>query len=70
MNKSRKLLNCILGSILLILLNCPISFNAVSRIRYIGYILGDILNLISFLGVILTIIFSIMLIKENCKYNE
>lgn len=67
MNKNTKLLYCILGSVLLALMSIPTFYNAVHYIPLIGFSLSQLLYFISAIGVILTIFFAILLIKENWK---
>ena len=67
MNKNTKLLYCILGSVILSLISMPIFYEAVHYIPIVGFYLSQLLYFISAIGVILTIYFSIVLIKENCS---
>ena len=64
MNKNTKLLYCILGSAILSLISMPIFYESVYYIP-----IGQLLNFISAIGVILTIYFSIVLIKENWSFK-
>ena len=66
MNKNNRLIYCILGSILLVLLTCPLVHNLVYSIRRIGPKLSETTDYIALVGIILTVIFSIMLIILNC----
>ena len=67
MNKNTKILYCILGSVVLSLMSIPTFYNAVHYIPFIGFSLSQLLYFISAIGVILTIFFAILLIKENWK---
>ena len=69
MNKNTKLLYCILGSVILFLISMPIFYEVVHYIPIVGFYLSQLLNFISAIGVILTIYFSIVLIKENCSFK-
>lgn len=76
MNKNVKLLYCILGSAVLAILNTPMLGYAklgIFKGGYGGHILGELLvritDLVSLLGFILLIIFSIALILSNIKFN-
>ena len=69
MNKNTKLLYCILGSAILSLISMPIFYGSVHYIPIVGFYLSQLLNFISAIGVILTIYFSIVLIKENCSFK-
>ena len=69
MNKNTKLLYCILGSVILSLISMPIFYEAVHYIPIVGFYLSQLLYLISAIGVILTIYFAIVLIKENCSFK-
>ncbi|MDU3017585.1 hypothetical protein [Clostridium perfringens] len=77
MNKeaNQKLLLCILGSIILILLQLPIIHTALFNIfgggsgaNMFTIVLYNLKNLLSFIGTILLIIFSITLIFKNIKF--
>ncbi|ELC8442380.1 hypothetical protein QYB59_001403 [Clostridium perfringens] len=77
MNKesNKKLLLCILGSVLLILLQLPIIHDALFNIFGGGsganaftHILYNIKSLLSFIGTILLMIFSITLIVKNINF--
>jgi hypothetical protein len=70
MNKNIKLLYCILGSIILSLAGTSIPYNALRFLPVIGALLADIAYIISGIGVLLTIVFSIILIAENLKYKS
>jgi len=63
MKKNIRLLYCILGSI--ILSATSINYGVIRQIRWIGLELAQLTYYISAIGVLLTIIFSIMLILEN-----
>lgn len=69
MNKNTKLLHCILGSVILSLISIPIFYEAVHYIPVVGFYLSQLLYFISAIGVILTIYFSILLIKENWNFK-
>ena len=69
MNKNTKLLYCILGSIILSLISMPIFYETVHYIPIVGFYLSQLLYFISAIGVILTIYFSTVLIKENCSFK-
>ena len=69
MNKNTKLLYCILGSVILSLISMPIFYEAVHYIPIVGFYLSQLLYFISAIGVILTIYFSILLIKENWSFK-
>ncbi|MGG7059856.1 hypothetical protein ACQPUZ_16445 [Clostridium tertium] len=69
MSKNIKLLYCILGSVLLALISIPIFYDAVHYIPIVGFYLSQLLYFISAIGVILTIYFAIVLIKENWSFK-
>ncbi|WP_195989684.1 hypothetical protein [Clostridium sp. D53t1_180928_C8] len=69
MNKNTKLLYCILGSVILALTSIPIFYDAVCYIPIVGFYLSQLLYFISAIGVILTIYFAILLIKENWTFK-
>lgn len=69
MNKNIKLLYCILGSVILSLISMNIFYEAVRYIPIIGFYLSQLLYFISGIGVILTIYFAILLIKENWSFK-
>jgi hypothetical protein len=69
MSKNIKLLYCILGSVILALTSIPIFYAAVHYIPIVGFYLSQLLNFISAIGVILTIYFAIVLIKENWSFK-
>lgn len=69
MSKNIKLLYCILGSVILSLISTPIFYQAVHYIPIVGFYLSQLLYFISAIGVILTIYFSIVLIKENWSFK-
>ena len=69
MNKNTKLLHCILGSVILSLISMPIFYETVQYIPVVGFYLSQLLYFISAIGVILTIYFSILLIKENWSFK-
>ncbi|SFD31964.1 hypothetical protein [Clostridium uliginosum] len=68
--KNIKLLYCILGSIILSLASTPIPYNTLHYIPVIGFTLSQLTYYISFVGIILTIYFAIMLIRENYKFKN
>ena len=68
MNKNIKLLYCILGSIILTLASTPIPYNALHYIPIIG--LSQLTYFISAMGVILSLYFAILLIKENWQFKS
>ena len=77
MEKNKKLLYCILGSTILTLLNTPIFAYAKLGIFQIGYgenLFGEILvrftNIISLVGFILLMVFSIILIIRNINFRD
>lgn len=77
MMKNSKLMYCILGSAILALLNTPILSYAKLGIFERGYggnIFGVLLvittNILSLVGFILLIIFSIILIVNNLNFNK
>lgn len=69
MNKNTKLLHCILGSVILALIDMPVFYDAVHYIPIVGVYLSQLLYFISAIGVILTIYFAIVLIKENWSFK-
>ena len=69
MNKNTKLLYCILGSVILSLISMPKFYEAVHYIPIVGFYLSQSLNFISAIGVILTIYFCIVLIKEYWSFK-
>lgn len=77
MQKNTKLLYCILGSAILALLNNPIFENSkfgIFQCGYGGYSLGELLvrftNILSLIGFILLIVFSIILIIRNINFKD
>lgn len=78
MDKNKKLLYCILGSIFLSLMNSPIFKNAELGLlngngygsSLFGITMYTLSNIISFIGVILVIIFSIILIIQNLDFKK
>lgn len=70
MNKNIKLLYCILGSIILTLSSTPIPYNALHYIPIIGFWLSQLTYFISAMGVILSLYFAILLIKENWQFKS
>lgn len=69
MSKNTKLLYCILGSLLLALISISTFYEAVHYIPVVGFYLSQLLYFISAIGVILTIYFAIVLIKENWSFK-
>ena len=63
MKKNIGLLYCILGSV--ILSTTSLNYGVIRQIRWIGLELAQLTYYISAIGVLLTIIFSIMLILQN-----
>ena len=70
MNKNIKLLYCILGTIILTLASTPIPYNALHYIPIIGFWLSQLTYFISAMGVILSLYFAILLIKENWQFKS
>ena len=70
MNKNIKLLYCILGSIILTLASTPIPYNALHYIPIIWFWLSQLTYFISAMGVILSLYFAILLIKENWQLKS
>ncbi|MEG1483400.1 hypothetical protein [Clostridium sp.] len=70
MNKTKRILFCILGSILLVFLRLPIFYETASSTVYARDYLVQILELLSLLGLISTCVFSIMLIIENWAFKK
>lgn len=70
MSKNTKLLHCILGSIILSLISMPVFYDAVHYIPVVGFYLSQSLYFISAIGVISTIYFAIVLIKENLSFKQ
>ncbi|OOM80862.1 hypothetical protein CLPUN_12390 [Clostridium puniceum] len=66
MNKSIRLIYCIFGSVMLVLLSHPIPYDVINGVFFIGTELSVLTEFISAIGVILTAIFAVMLTKENC----
>lgn len=69
MNKNTKLLHCILGSVILALIGILTFYDAVHYIPVVGFYLSQLLYFISAIGVILTIYFATVLIKENWSFK-
>lgn len=67
MNKNIKLLYCILGSIILVLSSTSIPYDALQGIPIIGLQLSQLTYYVSSIGVILSLYFAVLLIKENWK---
>lgn len=67
MNKSNKLLYCILGSIILTLSNISFFYDSLNYLPVIGSYLSQATYFVSSVGGVLTIWFAILLIKENYK---
>ena len=70
MNKNSNLLYCILGSIILVLFNTSIVYDSLRFLPIIGLFLSQLTYFISAIGVILSLCFTILLIKENWKFKE
>ncbi|OOM75424.1 hypothetical protein CLPUN_32350 [Clostridium puniceum] len=70
MNKSVRLIYCIFGSIILVLLSHPIPHDVINGIFFVGTELSVLTDFVSAIGVILTAIFAVMLIKENCTSKK
>ncbi|GAA0108373.1 hypothetical protein PMY56_05690 [Clostridium tertium] len=70
MNKNSNLLYCILGSIILVLFNTSIVYDSLRFLPIIGLFLSQLTYFISAIGVILSLYFTILLIKENWKFKE
>ncbi|MDB1946582.1 hypothetical protein PMY38_01425 [Clostridium tertium] len=70
MNKNSNLLYCILGSIILVLFNTSIVYDSLRFLPIIGLFLRQLTYFISAIGVILSLYFTILLIKENWKFKE
>lgn len=70
MNKNNSLLYCILGSIILVLFNTSIVYESLNFIPIIGFILAQLSYFISAIGVLLTLYFTVLLIKENWKFKD
>lgn len=69
-NMNNNLLYCILGSVILVLFNTDIVYTALINIPIIGYQLSQLIYLISGVGVILTLYFTITLKKENWNFKN
>lgn len=71
---NKKIISIILGSLALSIQNNDLFKNTACFIfdagTIIGFTLITILNLVSFIGIILTIIFSVILIKNNLSSNK
>lgn len=70
MNKNSNLLYCILGSIILVLFNTSIVYDSLRFLPIIGLFLSQLTYFISAIGVILSLYFTILLIKGNWKFKE
>ncbi|MBV7273864.1 hypothetical protein I6U48_13200 [Clostridium sp. PL3] len=78
MERSIKLLFCLLGSVFLALLKCPVFGYAEQALwegrgygsSSTGIIFYNIINVISFIGFILIVIFSIALIIVNLNFKD
>lgn len=70
MNNNIKLLYCILGSLILTLASAPIPYSALNYLPVIGFWLSQLTNVVSAIGVILTLYFAILLIKENRNFKN
>ncbi|MDU7241979.1 hypothetical protein [Clostridium sp.] len=69
-NKNSNLLYCILGSIILVLFNTSIVYDSLRFLPIIGLFLSQLTYFISAIGVILSLYFTILLIKEIWKFKE
>ncbi|MDU2674081.1 MAG: hypothetical protein E7C49_19010 [Clostridium sp.] len=69
MNKNSNLLYCILGSVILVLFNTSIVYDALRFLPIVGLFLSQLTYLISAIGVILTLYFTVILIKENWNFK-
>lgn len=67
MDKSIRLIYCIIGSIILSFISLPNFYDAIISIPIIGYYLAQLTYYVSSIGIALTIYFSFLLIKENYK---
>ena len=67
---NKNLLYCILGSVILIFFNTRIIHDALHFFPIIGLLLSRVAYLISIIGILLTLYFSILLIKENWLFNK
>lgn len=69
MDKNIKLLYCILGSVMLALLNNSIFADSKFGLFFAGTLVGGLINILSnvlsFIGIILLVVFSITLIIRN-----
>ena len=70
MNKNVKLLYCILGSIILVLFNNNVIYTSLHYIPIVGFYLSQLTLFISAIGALLTLYFTIILIKENWNYKD
>lgn len=70
MNKNSNLLYCILGSIILVLFNTNVVYDSLRMLPIVGLFLSQLTYFISSIGVILTLYFTIILIKENWNYKD
>lgn len=70
MNKNSNLLYCILGSIILVLFNTNVVYDSLRLLPIVGFFLSQLTYFISSIGVILTLYFTIILIKENWNYKD
>lgn len=70
MNKNVKLLYCILGSIILVLFNNDVIYISLRYIPIVGFHLSQLTFFISAIGALLTLYFTIILIKENWNYKD
>lgn len=70
MNKNSNLLYCILGSIILVLFNTNVVYDSLQLLPIVGFFLSQLTYFISSIGVILTLYFTIILIKENWNYKD
>lgn len=67
---NKNLLYCILGSVILVFFNTSIVHDALHFFPIIGLLLSRIAYFISIIGIILTLYFTTILIKENWIFNR
>lgn len=64
--KNSEILFCLLGSLILIFLSSSLINNILIRLPF-GFIITEVLLVISSIGVLLIILFALILIKNNFK---
>lgn len=73
-SKNIKLLYCLLGSFILVLLQSPLFFSATYAISGGGSgsneLIYKLFSILSFIGVILMVVFSIILIAININFTK